>query len=48
MEVLEALTPPVKQPGHGAVCSPPSSAEVKNAWGYTSNPVIHLHGMVLN
>jgi hypothetical protein len=30
--------PVVKQPGHEADHSPPSSAEVKNAWSYTSNP----------
>jgi hypothetical protein len=28
--------------------SPPSSAEVKNAWSYTSIPLICLHGMVLS
>jgi hypothetical protein len=27
--------------------SPPSSAEVKNAWSYTSTPPIRLHGVVL-
>jgi hypothetical protein len=27
---------------------PPSSAEVKNAWSYTSIPPIHLHGVVLS
>jgi len=26
----------------------PHSAEVKNAWSYTSTPSICLHGMVLN
>jgi hypothetical protein len=30
------------------VRSPPSSAEVKNAWRYTSPPLIRLHGMVLS
>jgi hypothetical protein len=28
--------------------SPPSSAEVKNAWSYSSTPPIHLHVVVLN
>jgi hypothetical protein len=28
--------------------SPPSSAEVKNAWSYTSIPTISLHGVVFN
>jgi hypothetical protein len=28
----------VKRPGGGADSSPPSSAEVKNAWSYTSTP----------
>jgi len=27
---------------------PPSSAEVKNAWNYTSTPPIRLHTMVLS
>jgi hypothetical protein len=27
--------------------SPPSSAEVKNAWIYAYTPPIHLHGVVL-
>jgi hypothetical protein len=30
--------PGVKQPGCEADHSPPSNAEVKNAWSYTSNP----------
>jgi hypothetical protein len=33
-----ALSPGVKRPGREADHSPPSSAEVKNAWSYTSNP----------
>jgi hypothetical protein len=37
----------VKQLGHEADHSPPSSAEVKNAWSYTSTPPIHLHEIVL-
>jgi hypothetical protein len=28
--------------------SPPSSAEDKNAWSYTSSPPIPLHGVVLS
>jgi len=27
--------------------SPPSSCEVKNAWNYTSTPLIRLYGPVL-
>jgi hypothetical protein len=32
----EAVFPGVKRPGREADHSPPSSAEVKNAWSYTS------------
>jgi hypothetical protein len=28
--------------------SPPSSAEVNNAWSYTSTPSIRLRGVVVN
>jgi len=28
--------------------SPPSTAEVKNAWSYISAPPIHLYGVVLS
>jgi hypothetical protein len=28
--------------------SPPSSAEVKNAWSYTPTPLIRLHGVELS
>jgi len=57
--VLEALKPGVKRPGREADHSPPSSAEVKNAWSCTSTPPyvftawclvkyrIRLHGVVL-
>jgi hypothetical protein len=38
----------VKWPGHEADHSSPSSAEVKNAWSYTSTLPVHLHGMVLS
>jgi hypothetical protein len=42
-----ALSMGVKRPGREADHSSPSSAEVKNAWSYTSTPRIHLHYMVL-
>jgi hypothetical protein len=38
----------VKRPGRETDHSPPSSAEVKNAWSYTSTPPIRLHGVVLS
>jgi len=38
----------VKRPRREANYSPPSSAEIKNVWIYTSTPPIRLHGMVLN
>jgi hypothetical protein len=38
----------VKRPGREADHSPPSSAEVKNAWSYTSAPPIRLHSAVLS
>jgi len=38
----------VKRPGREVDHSPPSSAEVKNAWNYTSTPPIRLHGVVLS
>jgi hypothetical protein len=34
--------------GREADHSPPSSAEAKNSWSYTSTPRICLHGVVLN
>jgi hypothetical protein len=37
-----------KQPGREADHSPPSSAEVKNAWSYTSTLPISFHGVVLS
>jgi hypothetical protein len=37
-----ALSLGVKRPGYEADHSPPSSAEVKNAWSYTSTPPIPL------
>jgi hypothetical protein len=36
--VQGVLSPGVKRPGREADHSPPSSAEVKNAWSYTSTP----------
>jgi hypothetical protein len=38
----------VKRPGREADNSSASSAEVKNAWSYTSTPPIRLHGAVLS
>jgi hypothetical protein len=43
-----ALTLRIKRPGCEADHSPQSSAEVKNAWSYTSTPPIRLHGAVLS
>jgi hypothetical protein len=42
------IHPRLSFPGGEADHSPPSSAEVKDAWSYTSTPPIPLHGMVLN
>jgi hypothetical protein len=39
--------PGVKMPGREAD-HPPSKAEVKNAWSYTSTPPINLYGLVLS
>jgi hypothetical protein len=38
----------VKRPGSEADHSPPSSAEVKNAYSYTSPPPIRLYDVVLS
>jgi len=38
----------VKRLRREADCSPLSSAEVKNAWSYTSTPPVSLHGVVLS
>jgi hypothetical protein len=45
-----ALSPGVKRPGYEADHSPPTSAEVKNTWIYTSTPPYALmaYGGVLN
>jgi hypothetical protein len=40
-----ALSLGAKRPGREADHSPPSSAEIKNAWIYTSNPPIRIHGV---
>jgi hypothetical protein len=45
--VPEVLSLEVKRPGREDDHSPHSSAEVKNAWRYTSTP-IRLHGVVLS
>jgi hypothetical protein len=38
----------VKRPGREVEHSPPSRAEVKNAWSYTSTLPVRLHGVVLS
>jgi len=38
----------LKRPGREADNSPPSSADVKDAWSYASIPQILLHGLVLS
>jgi len=38
----------IKRPGREAHQSPPSTAEAKNPWSYTSIPSIRLHGVVHN
>jgi hypothetical protein len=46
--VPEDLSLGVKRLGREADHSPPSSAEVKNVWSYTSTPPIRLHDVVLS
>jgi hypothetical protein len=46
--VSGALFLGVKWPGRKADHSPPSSAEVKNEWCYTSTHTIRLHGVVFS
>jgi hypothetical protein len=46
--VRGALFLGVKQPGREADRSPPPSAEVNNAWCYTSGPPLCLHGLVFD
>jgi len=45
-----ALNPGVKRPGREVTTHlhPPSSAQVKNAWGYTSISPICFHGVVFS
>jgi hypothetical protein len=43
-----SLSLEVKRPLREAHHSPPSSAEVKNAWSYTSTPPIRLHEEMLS
>jgi hypothetical protein len=43
-----ALSLGVKRPGREADHSPPTNAEIKNAWSYTSTLPVHLHGVVLS
>jgi hypothetical protein len=43
-----ALSLGVKRPGREADHSPPTSAEDKNAWSYTSTPPIRLRGVVFS
>jgi hypothetical protein len=38
----------VKWPGREADRLPPSSAEFKDRWSYTTTPPIRLHGVVLS
>jgi hypothetical protein len=42
------LTPEIKRPGREAANPLQYSAEVKNAWSYTSTPSLRLHGVVLS
>jgi len=48
VQCLRTVSTLVKQPGHHVNHSPPSGAEVKNGWIYTSAPCIHLHGVDRN
>jgi len=43
-----ALSLGVKRPNHGADHSPPSRAEIKNAWSYDSTLLIRLNGVVIS
>jgi hypothetical protein len=46
--IPDVLSPGIKRPWRKADHTPPSSAEVKNAWSYTSTPQIRLHVVVLS
>ena len=41
----QGLFPGVRRPERDADHSPPSNAEVKNEWGYSSTPPICFHGV---
>jgi hypothetical protein len=43
-----ALSPGIKGPGREVDHSTSSSAEIKNAWSYTSIPPLRFHGTVLS
>jgi len=43
-----SISPGVKRLGSESDHSLSSSAEVKNAWSYTSTPPIRVHGVVLS
>jgi hypothetical protein len=43
-----ALSQGAKQQGREADHSPPTSAEVKKTWSYTSTPTVSFNGVVLN
>jgi hypothetical protein len=45
--VLGALSQGVKRPGRGADHSPPTSAEIKKTWVYTSTPTYVFMGLYL-
>jgi hypothetical protein len=47
-EYRGALSPGVKWLGPGVDHSPPSVTKVKNAWSYTSTPLIRPHDVVLD
>jgi hypothetical protein len=46
--VQRALSLGVKRLDRETDHSPPSSAEVRNAWSYISTPQIRLHGVMLS
>jgi hypothetical protein len=46
--VSGALSLGVKRSGREVDYSPPSNAEVKNEWSYTSTPPMRLHGVVFS
>jgi hypothetical protein len=48
LNIINTISLGVKRPRREADHSPPSSAEVKNAWSYTSTTPINLHGKVLS